>query len=501
MKRILHTLLLFIIPFAGFSQRITYSERVREESRNMNFDIIGKVSGNILVFKNVRWKYAISVYDDEMLLKEKVGLDFMPDKTFNADFIAYPDYIYLIYQYQKKGVVYCMAAKLDGDAKPMSDPVILDTTQVGATGDNRIYSVVNSDDKQHIIVFKIHKKYDNVNFVTLHYNNQLTMLHRTRHVIDYSERRESLSDFFVDNSGNFLFCKSTRSGNQDNLSSLSILTKAALADTFHESRIGLEGNYIDEVKIKVDNVNRRYVINSFYYKERRGNIAGFYNAIWDPVADSAASSRFIPLDDSIRVLAKKQGNLRSSLDDFFIRNIILKKNGGFWVIAEEYSSQTTGGGQWNRWDYLDFSPYYNPYFYTPYYGGFYRPFNSFNNQQTVRYYYDNILVLSMDKSGEMEWSTVIPKSQDDDDNDNHLSFSSFVFNGEVHFLYNVQSKRDWLLSDNSISSSGTTKRNPTVKSSESGFDFLPRFAKQVGSKTFIIPCVFRNYICFAKVEF
>src|SRR5665811_2162128 len=80
--------LTLMLPLISVSQRITYSQPENEDSRSLDFEIIGKVSGNFLVYKNVRNRYAVSVYNNDMGLKERVNLDFMPDKTLNAEFIA-----------------------------------------------------------------------------------------------------------------------------------------------------------------------------------------------------------------------------------------------------------------------------------------------------------------------------------------------------------------------------------------------------------------------------
>jgi len=48
-----------------------------------------------------------------MKSKDKVDLDFMPDKTINVDFVAYPDFAYIIYQFQKRNILHCMAAAID----------------------------------------------------------------------------------------------------------------------------------------------------------------------------------------------------------------------------------------------------------------------------------------------------------------------------------------------------------------------------------------------------
>src|ERR1700743_1969851 len=81
---------------------ITYSDPEREDGRRTNFEIIGKLNGNYLVFKNNNSNNAISIYDSAMHLQQRVPLTFMPERYINVDFVAYPDHCYLIYEYQKK---------------------------------------------------------------------------------------------------------------------------------------------------------------------------------------------------------------------------------------------------------------------------------------------------------------------------------------------------------------------------------------------------------------
>ena len=497
--------LLFLVPAICFSQKITFSDVLKENSREMDFEIIGKVSGNILVFKNVSSSYAVSIYQGDMDMKEKIELDFIPSKSFNVDFIVYPEFFFMIYQYQKKGIVYCMAAKLDGNVKKMGEPVLLDTTHVGSFGDNKIYNVINSEDKQKIMVFKIQKKEDNYNFVTLLYDNQLLLIHKTRQSLDYNERKDMYSDFSLDNEGNFVFTKSIKSGSRDDIGTLDVITKATQQDTFSIKNLPLKKMYIDEMKIKIDNVNKRYILNSFYYNERRGNIAGIYASIWDVKGDSTYSSVFTPLPDSVRSIAKESGGLRFAFNDYFIRNIVLKKDGGYLLAAEDYSTQSTGNNNnWNRWDYLYNSPYSNPYYYnyySPYYGGYYRPYNSFGGYNSTRYYYYNILVLSLNNKGVPEWSTIIHKDQSSSETDNFMSYATFNTGAGIHFLFNNSDKRNPSVIDNVVSADGTVTRNPSLKSNENGYNFMIKFAKQTGARQVIVPCSYRNQICFAKIDF
>src|SRR5277367_5227680 len=144
MNRILSFFLLMIAlanaPHAkGQVTQIFYSEPEREDGRRTNFEIIGKMSGNYLVFKNNSSNSAISIYDSTMKTLGRVPLAFIPERYINIDFISYPDYFILIYEYQKKSIVHIAAAKLNPQAQLIGQPIELDTTQVGFASNNKIY--------------------------------------------------------------------------------------------------------------------------------------------------------------------------------------------------------------------------------------------------------------------------------------------------------------------------------------------------------------------------
>jgi hypothetical protein len=505
MNRIFFSLLLFfVLPVAGFCQKVTYSDYEQEDNRDINFEIIGKMNGNFLVYKNVKWRHKINIFKDDMSIKETVKLDFVPEKTFNVDFVIYPDHFYMIYQYQKRNILHCMAVKMDANAQKMSEPIEIDTTQISILADNKIYTTIHSEDKQRIMVFKIHKKYDRFNIVTLLFDSNMKLIaEKNRQNLDYNDRRDNYDNFLLDNEGNFVFTKDSKSGNRDNSNSLSLITKSPQQDTFAFHEVDLQKYYIDEVKLKVDNLNKRYIANSFYYKKNRGSIEGLFTHVWDRDNGKLFAQEFTVLSDSLRDEAKTTGQLRFALDDFFIRQVFVKKDGGFLLTAEDYSTQgRTSSSPWNRWDYLNnyyYSPY-SSYYYNPYYYNYYRPLSSYNNQNT-RYYYANILILSADKTGKIDWSRVIHKDQFDDDNDNFLSFSTMNSGGEIHFLFNDDKNRNQIIANHSISPSGVITRNPTLKSQERGYQFMPKLSKQVGANQLIIPCTYRGYICFAKVDF
>ncbi|MEP6926986.1 MAG: hypothetical protein ABI834_05080, partial [Ginsengibacter sp.] len=497
MKRISIIFILGLLSYVSFSQQITYSLPESEDTRTLDFDIIGKVSGNFLVYKHIRNHYSIAIYDNSMKLKDNVDLDFMPDKTMNVDFVSYPGFSYIIYQFQRKNILHCMAAAINGNGEILKQPFELDTTYISFFADNKIYSSISSEDKSKVMIYKIQKKNDKFNFTTLLFNDSLQLLHKSRIETPYDEHKDIFSDFFVDNSGNFVFTKGTRLNSRDYLQKLMLVTKGVQEDNFTLNELNLSGNYLDEIKLKVDNVNKQYLINSLFYAKKNGNVEGLYTAVWDKGNDKLISQNFAHLSDSIRIQAKADGNSRFAFNDYFIRDVILKKDGGFILTAEDHSTQSRGN-PWNRYDYLygypSFSPYDSYYLYSPssyWYSGRFR--NYYGNSQ-VRYFYENIVVLDLDNTGRLIWSNVIHKSQFDDDNDNFLSYNIILTGGEIHFLFNELERRNQLINDQTISPEGKVTRNPPLRSLDRGYEFMPRYAKQVSTYQIIVPCTYRNYI-------
>ena len=487
------------------AQKIVYSEPEKDDTRRLDFEIAGKVGGNFLIYKNNKNKSWIAVLDNDMKQIAKVEQDYVPDndRMVNVDFFPYTDFCYMIYQYQKKNILYRMASKIDGNGKKIGGVMELDTTQIGFAADNKIYTVLTSEDKSSIGIFKINSKNKKVYLMTtLLLNEKLEMQKKSRLAIPMEERNDYLGDFHLDNEGDLVFCKFFRNSN-DNISRAILAIKYAQADTLMMRELNIEKTWLDEIHIKVDNFNKRYLLTSFFYNERKGNIDGFYFYVWDKIKAAPFFESSSVFTDELRKEARGDATVKMAFNDYFIRNIIARKDGGYIIGSESYYT-TSRFNNWNRWDYLYGSPYMsssnNYYYYSPYYNNFWWTSRS-NNNQAVRYHADNITVLSFNSSGQIEWSNIMGKSQFDDESDDLLSYQLMNTGGQIHFLFNQLEKRTLLLSDQSITPDGEVNRSPTLHNLSKEYQFMPRYAKQVSSYELVVPCQFRNYICFAKVEY
>lgn len=500
------------------AQRIYYAEPDRDDTRQMKFEILGKFQQQYLIYKNNRNRHHVAVYDPNMQLKEKVELDFIPERTFNVEFFTYPDYSVLIYQYQRRSIVYCMGVKLDAQGHKIGEPLQIDTTDVGVFGDSKIYSIIASDDRQRIMVFKIKgRERDAMTVSTLLLNANLMPLRRSRFDYKLEGNRETIADFYLDNDGNFLFTHVGRPGQREYINALKLVVLPAFGDTLRSVPLQLSNVFLDEARIKVDNVNKRYIVLSYYSKTRRGNVDGLYTAIVNQSLEGTPIERANEFSDDFRNKAKGESSTKLAFNDYFLKHFIVKKDGGVLVTGEAvYTNQRNSMNRWDMmspwlwgtpWGMPGFVPWsaWNNWGWSPWgWGGFgwgTWGMPGMRGATSTRYYADNVMVLSLDADANLQWSNVINKSQYDDETDNLLSYQIMNVGGELFFLYNEWQRRTPLLSAQSVKPDGKVDRQPPLKSLDRGYEFMIRFGKQVSAREMLVPCLYRNMICFARIEF
>lgn len=493
----------FISAFSSaFAQEIVYSDYNNEDNREINFEILGKQGVHYVIYKNVRWKHMLALYDDNMRMVKSFRMPFIHDRTFNINFVTYPDYFYIIYQYDKNNTVYCKMVKMDNDGNKIEGPVFLDSGRIWPRQDRNIYSNTFSENKQHILLYKMINEDDKISVMTKVYDKDMQLKDSARQLYDFNDRYDVFSDMVIDNNGTIISGKGKLPNRRANMNGAQLIIKK-LNDPFTTAiDIPLENRYIDALRFKVDNVNKQYIVNSFFYKKQNDNIDGLFMALVKQDANNVTTS-FYEFADSLRNKMNNRSDTRLAFNNLLIRNIITTKDGGFLLAAENSYSQTTTNTQWRRNDFMTNPNMISPYEYNLMSGNFnnyYRPFNNSPFFTTSFYYYDEIVLLNIGKDLKEKWNAVIPKKQVDEGDDNFMSFAMVNSGGELQILFIEKDKNLQLVSHQAVTPQGNVKRYATLKSREAGYQFMPKLAKQVSASKVIIPCLYRNYISFALVD-
>ena len=147
------------------------------------------------------------------------------------------------------------------------------------------------------------------------------------------ERNDFFTDFLLTNDGELVFGKFLRQNNNEYITKLAMVIKYPDSSQLSVNDVDLGGKILDEIKLKADNTNKRILLNAFYYKQKRGNIEGLYSLLWDKAENKKIREISSLFSDELRVNAKGQdASARTAFNDFFIKNIIVRKDGGYLII-------------------------------------------------------------------------------------------------------------------------------------------------------------------------
>ena len=501
-KLFFYSIIFLLIGFTTTAQKITYSPIVKKDTKGMYFDILGKSDDIYFVYKNISRHHYITSYDQDMNILDNISLDAIPEKILNIDFVHHKDYLIIIYQFQKNGIVYCNALKLTGNAKVTGEPIGIDTTEIGYFSDHDIYTTSFSEDKRKMLITKRNINNNKIEIATKLFDENFNQLESTINIFPYNSRKENYSDCYVDNKGNFLFTKETQKNANSFINKLEVFIHKRGADTNSILSLPLSNKLLDESFIKIDNLNHAYIINSFFFNENKGHVQGIFTARISADVDSSTSSAFNLFSDSIIEGLNGEGNSNDDLDDLKPQNIVLKKDGGFLLISESMFTQTRSTDNiLNKNFYYNGFPNSNDYYGYNSYGNGNRYWNNYNQNEVKRYFYNDIAIVSIDSSLHLNWNNIIHKKQYDTDKDDFISYAILNAGSEIHFIFIEKDNKKDILSNNSIFSTGELKRYPTLKSKENGYEFMPKLGKQVGRNQLLIPFIYFGNIGFAKIDF
>lgn len=521
----------FVLLFASqvvSAQDIIYADVDKVDVQRMNFEILGKVANNYLIYKEAKGKSRISVYDEGMRLLEEVPINILPKRDDLLDLSFFPGQSSsnMVYQYQDGNVVKLMSSKVEANGHVLDAPKLLDTTMISYSSDSKIYNTLSSEDGSKIMLFKINRRDRSLyNFTTSLYNSEMNLISEDRFSIPMEDGAYRLGSYNLTNDGKLVFTKYSRVKSSGNIDKAFLIEKTS-GDVDYKSydlgtTIGMNELFLDDIKVKVDENNGRYLVTSLYSNTVKGGMDGIYVSAFDKANGQRIFERTSPFDDNLRQRAKAKGSsAKSVFNDYFINNVVVHNDGSFTIGSEAlYSS---GGDSWNRWGYMGgpmyggWGPgwgwgggigwgYWNPYrFYSPF---FYRSYwwggpwggSGYYVGGWSRYHADNVAIVSFDKDGNKTWDNVIIKSQDDAETDGSISYQILSKGDNMHFLFNNSGKIS-SLEVITINQNGTMRENDPINAKSKSIDFMPRYGKQVGAGELIVPYRYKNNISFAKVS-
>lgn len=479
--------LLLCVCFSAnaFAQEVIYSPYEKFDLRSGDFSVVGMVGDRLYTYRTGSDGFFLDAYNDSMEKLATVVLDFFPDKIYETRFVTYPDKIVVLYQAVGSGRVVQYAAVLDPMGRLLKKPTEIANAKTGFFGPNKDYfSSVVSDDKKTILVYSAVDKGDNLEVDGVWIDDQANVRKRS-HATFHADNNIRHGEALMDNEGTLYMSASTPVGSREFADQLWVLTLPSGGTQFASAEFPLNGKFAANAYMKLDYTNNRIYVAGFWSEKKNGNYEGVMFANYDPAAVAYQNPRLLPFDDQLRN-ATGDRNKKRAFNDYLVRQLIIKNDGGFVVIAENYfmATRTTSFGPGLGYYSMMYS--YGPYM----------------NSSVREYHYNDILALSYNASGTRDWHAFVRKDQYSTEDGG--IFSSYAFlnsGGALGFLFNDYNSNRSTIQLASIDGAGKVELRSMAAGRSDDPDWLPRSGKQVGAREIVIPCLRKRQICFAKVVF
>jgi hypothetical protein len=488
MKTCIYKALFGLLLFIGFqtnAQDIFYSKAQKFTLQNGDLNIVGWCGDRLYTYRSSKEGYYLDAYNDSMRLLATVALDYFPKKIFETQFYATSESMVVLYQAIQHNEVVQYAARLDDKARIIGKPKALDSVKIGWFSSNKeYYNSVGSADRSKIMIYSIgRKKSRKININTILLDKDLNVLGKGAPFIETNDD-VNIDQALLSNDGMLYLAGSPEHEYKRFGDNAWIFRLSPNGQQFDVVPLPLTGSYVSPVYMKVNDQTNEIYLGAYYSDDKSDNNEGVIYGVLPPIALEFSTFKKIPFDEELRNVSDER-NKKRAFNDYEVRKIIVKNDGGFILVGENYNIAV------RSYNYGMGAGYYN-YYNT---GGY-------NNTTVREYHYGDVMVLSYDKDGNRKWHSFIRKDQNSTDDGGMFSSYAMLNSGaSLVFLYNDYTLSKSVLSIAAIDIDGNLQMKKVNPSGIGLGDWVARTGKQTDIKEIVIPVLKKDNLSFARVAF
>ncbi|MEZ5041644.1 MAG: hypothetical protein R2828_17250 [Saprospiraceae bacterium] len=457
-------------------------------------------------------------YDENLRLKksQKIDLRYKNKKREFQDLVKIGGQLYLFTsfnnQVQKKN--YLFYQKISDRLMPSKDIVKIGEIDTRNKYKEGNFDLAISRDSSTVLIYNQlpYQKNEPERFNLRVFDNQLKELWSKDIILPYNDDVFEIEEYHVDKEGNvFLLGVIYQERNRlqrrgQPTYSYTVLAYLNKGEETQEYRIDLGDKFITDLTFRVAN-DGSLVCSGFYSDRGTVSIKGTYFLRMNAKTKEIFNVNFKAFDIDFLTFNMNDGQKRRAerneesgnenkapeLYRFSLDDLIMRSDGGAVLVAEQYYVN-----QQSYYYYFDGTTRYN-YFY----------------------YYNDILVINIKPTGEIEWASRIPKRQETMNdggyyssyamatvrdrfyfiyNDNARNFDPQIQNGDRRYRYNFNGRYS-IVALTEVKIDGSTRTVPLFTNNDADTLTRPKFCKQSGSKHLLVYGERGRSFRFADIEF
>lgn len=254
------------------------------------------------------------------------------------------------------------------------------------------FDFVLSKDSSKILVYhdNPYEKYNNEKFSYKVYDETLSLLWEKEIQLPYKDRYFSVEDYILDNEGNVFMrasiypdrSKGEKNTKKNQADKFVVLGYKYKTDKISQFEVKLAGKWIRSISYDINESTKEVAVGGFYADDRKMAIKGIFYLAMDLETGDIKTTSKKEFDKSFmtEMIGEKKAEKGKGLANYTFDHFLVKKDGGAYLIAEQYYVTTTT----------------------------YTDANGNTHTRTV-YHYNHIIVVSVNNKGEIDWVRKVPK--------------------------------------------------------------------------------------------
>lgn len=284
--------------------------------------------------------------------------------------------------------------EIDSTLKQIGEPTVVDEYDIASSKSLPGFVLSESVNKKFVLMARAfpYDKYGNEKYMFVLYDSLLREVWKKEIEIPYSSHLLEINEKLIDDYGNVhLLATLSPEKQKGEIFNRNIATDKYLLISFYpaenkmkEFEINLEGKFITSVTAGV-NHNGDIAVGGFYSNSNSFALAGTFYLTVSVQTKKVNTLNLKPFEKEflMEFMSEKNASKGEELNDFYFDHFVLNPDGSAFFVAEEYYKQTYS--------------YFDP-----------------NNQlyyDNNTYNFNSIIVVKVNKVGEIEWTRKISKRQ------------------------------------------------------------------------------------------
>lgn len=476
-----------IVSKYGQAQAVEWGNPQKLKNKNIYSQIIGETNAGLFVLrcKNSDFSAEVIIEKYKANLTQDISVPLpMPVNGLVERVLLVNNEIYVFISAKNinTNTIDILVQKIDENLKLVGSPSVICSFPVAIYLEKRKIQIKTNAAKTMVGIMFLSKAQDEygskLNVYAYQGANQ--QIFGRQFSIESPSKEVFLTAFDIDNDGNAFvlldYPKTDRKGALDSRAFF-LYSYYPDLDKMFSYELGSADMFIEELGMTLNNFNKTVSVFGFYSASEGKNVNGYFYHRY-----STASKETLVRYQSLvqteileKIMSAKSEKMDLGLNNFYIRKIIPRSDGGIIIAAEKYTKVE------QRYNY-----YLN---------------NMPMEGVRVIFNYDDVALWSINADGTLHFTDVVRKKQSAVGEIGNAGVSIVPTQDYVHILYNSELDKDGNVMLHSINYQGRVEEKILIKNTSFNISLIPSEFRQVSANVVVAATIRDKLFTLARIKF